>query len=84
MHELGIANSILDAVKTEMQPHPGARALRIAVTVGALSGVDRDSLAFCFEALVKDTPFARLALDLREAAADELELTCLELEEPTP
>jgi hydrogenase nickel incorporation protein HypA/HybF len=84
MHELGIANSILEAVETEMRPHPGARALRIAVTVGAFSGVDRDSLAFCFEAIVKDTPFATLALDLKEAAADELELTCLELEEPTP
>ena len=84
MHELGIANSILEAVETEMRPHPGARALRIAVTVGALSGVDRDSLAFCFEAIVKDTPFAAMALDLKEAAADELELTCLELEEPTP
>jgi Zn finger protein HypA/HybF involved in hydrogenase expression len=67
-----------------MRPHPGARALRIAVTVGALSGVDRDSLAFCFEALVKGTPFELLALDLKEAAADELQLTCLELEEPTP
>jgi hydrogenase nickel incorporation protein HypA/HybF len=84
MHELGIANSILEAVETEMRPHPGARALRIAVTVGALSGVDRDSLAFCFEALVKGTPFELLALDLKEAAADELQLTCLELEEPTP
>jgi hydrogenase nickel incorporation protein HypA/HybF len=84
MHELGIANSILEAVKTEMRPHPGARAVRIAVTVGALSGVDRDSLAFCFEAIVKGTPFELLALDLKEAAADELQLTCLELEEPTP
>ncbi len=84
MHELGIANSILEAVKTELQPHPGARPVRIAVTVGALSGVDRDSLAFCFEAIVKGTPFELLALDLKEAAADELELTCLELEEPTP
>ena len=84
MHELGIANSILEAVETEMRPHPGARAVRIAVTVGALSGVDRDSLAFCFEAIVKGTPFELLALDLKEAAADELQLTCLELEEPTP
>jgi len=84
MHELGIANSILEAVEAEMRPHPGARALRIAVTVGALSGVDRDSLEFCFGALTKGTPFETLALDLKEAAADELQLTCLELEEPTP
>jgi len=84
MHELGIANSILEAVEAEMRPHPGARAVRIAVTVGALSGVDRESLEFCFEAITRDTPFAALKLDLREAERDELELTCLELEEPTP
>jgi Zn finger protein HypA/HybF involved in hydrogenase expression len=67
-----------------MRPHPGARAVRIAVTVGALSGVDRDSLAFCFGAIVKGTPFEKLALDVREGASDELDLTCLELEEPEP
>jgi hydrogenase nickel incorporation protein HypA/HybF len=84
MHELGIANSILQAVETEMRPHPGARAVRIAVTVGALSGIDRDSLEFCFGALTKGTPFESLALDVKEAASDELELTCLEVEETTP
>ena len=84
MHELGIANSILEAVETEMRPHPGARAVKIGVTVGALSGVDRDSLAFCFQAIVKGTPFESLALDVRDAAADELELNSLELEEPEP
>jgi Zn finger protein HypA/HybF involved in hydrogenase expression len=83
MHELGIANSILEAVETEMRPHPGARAVKIGVTVGALSGVDRDSLAFCFEAITKGTPLETLQLDLRDAAADELELSYLELEEPT-
>jgi hydrogenase nickel incorporation protein HypA/HybF len=84
VHELGIANSILEAVQTEMLPHPGARAVKIGVTVGAFSGVDPDSLAFCFEVLTKGTPFESLVLDLRTAAADELELSQLELEEPSP
>jgi len=84
MHELGIANSILEAVETEMRPHPGARPVKIGVTVGALSGVDRDSLAFCFQAIVKGTPLEALALEVHDAPADELELTCLELEEPEP
>lgn len=84
MHELGIANSILEAVETELRPHPGARAVKIGVTVGAMSGVDRDSLAFCFEVITKGTPFEPLVLDLQEAAADELVLSYLELEESTP
>jgi hydrogenase nickel incorporation protein HypA/HybF len=84
MHELGIANSILEAVQTEMRPHPQARAVKIGVTIGAYSGVDRDSLAFCFEAITRGTPFESLILDLHDAPADELKLSQLELEEPGP
>ena len=82
MHEIGIAESILQAVRTEMEPHAGARPVRVAVRVGAMSGVDRDSLAFCFEAITKGTEFEALVLALEEAPADELELSSLELEEP--
>jgi hydrogenase nickel incorporation protein HypA/HybF len=82
MHEIGIAESILDAVRTEMKPHAGARPVKVAVKVGAMSGVDRDSLAFCFEAITRETPFESMILELEAAPADELELSYLELEEP--
>ena len=82
MHEVGIAWSILEAVQTEMRPHTGARPVKLAVKVGVMSGVDRDSLSFCFEAITKGTIFETLILSLEEAPADELELSYLELEEP--
>jgi len=82
MHEVGIANSILDAVRTEMLPHAGARPVKVAVKVGAMSGVDRDSLSFCFEAITRGTLFESTILAVEDAPADELELTYLELEEP--
>ena len=82
MHELGIAESILEAVETEMRAYAGSRPIKVAVKVGALSGVDRDSLSFCFEAITKGTPFEELILALEDAPADELQLTSLELEEP--
>ena len=82
MHYVGIAQSILDAVRTEMQPYPGARPLKVAVKVGAMSGVDRDSLSFCFEAITKGTLFEPLILAIEDTPADELELSHLELEEP--
>jgi hydrogenase nickel incorporation protein HypA/HybF len=82
MHEMGIANSILEAVRTEMTPYPAARPVKVKVRLGVMAGVDASSLSFCFEALVKDTPFEPLALEIEEAAADELELSSLELEEP--
>ena len=81
MHEVGIAQSILDAVEVEMRPHPSARPVKVAVKVGAMSGVDRDSLEFCFEAIKRGTAFEEMALAVEDASADELELISLELEE---
>jgi hydrogenase nickel incorporation protein HypA/HybF len=82
MHEVGIAESILDAVRTEMRPHAGARPIKVTVKVGAMAGIDRDSLSFCFEAITRATLFESMTLVIEDAAADELELTYLELEEP--
>lgn len=64
MHELGIATAILERVQTEAQRHPGARFTRVGVRVGELSGVDPDALAFGFEALVKETDWESLTLDI--------------------
>ena len=82
MHEVGIAQSILEAVQTEMRPHPGALPVKLAVKVGAMSGVDRDSLSFCFEVITRGTLFETMILAIEDAPADELELSYLELEEP--
>lgn len=64
MHELGIANSVLDAVRTEAARHPGAFPIKVAVRVGELSGVDPGALAFSFEALTCKTEWARIALEV--------------------
>ncbi len=68
MHELSIAQSIIDRVGREMQRHPGARASAVGVKVGEVSGVDRDALAFGFEMLVKDTEWQRLKLEIEYCA----------------
>ena len=54
MHEMGIASSVLDAARKETERHPGARLTRIGVRIGAWSGVDPESLRFCFEAIAAD------------------------------
>lgn len=64
MHELGIAQSILSRAEEESARHGGARVTRVGVRVGQLSGVDPEALSFGFEALVKDTPLARVVLEL--------------------
>jgi len=83
MHEMGIASSILDAVQRELLRYPGYRAAKIDVRIGEFAGVDGESLRFCFDAIVKDSLFAPLELNIEPRSGDELDLGSLELEEVT-
>ena len=64
MHEMGIANSILEAVYREMRSHPGKRATKAGVRIGELAAIDNESLRFCFEALARDTALDGLQLEI--------------------
>ncbi len=64
MHEMAIANSVIDAARAEALLRPGMRVAKIAVRVGDLAGVDPDALSFCFEALVKETNFESVVLEI--------------------
>jgi hydrogenase nickel incorporation protein HypA/HybF len=65
MHELSIAESILEAVRKELASRPGARPTRVGLRIGELAAVDVDSLSFCFEAVLKGTDWESLQLDAR-------------------
>ncbi len=65
MHELGIANSVLEAVQKEAERRPGARVTKVGLRVGDLAGVDRDALTFSLEVLVQGTKFEKLELDIQ-------------------
>ncbi|HML15818.1 MAG TPA: hydrogenase maturation nickel metallochaperone HypA [Bryobacteraceae bacterium] len=86
MHEMGIASSVLEAVHKELHRHPGNRAAKVGLRIGEYAGVDRESLEFCFEALVKGTPLEPLELEIELCRVadgrrgDELEMAYLELE----
>jgi len=82
MHEMGIANSILEAVRTEAAAYAPARATKVGVKIGEMAGVEPSSLAFCFEVLVKGSDLEPLELEIRPGTADELAFAYLELEEP--
>ena len=58
MHELGLAQGILDLVRQHVAETdlPAVRAIR--VRVGEMAGVVADSLEFCFSAIVDGTPCA--------------------------
>jgi hydrogenase nickel incorporation protein HypA/HybF len=62
MHEMGIANSVLDAVRSEMVRYPGASPCKVCVRIGEMAAIDQDALRFCFEAMILETDLASLEL----------------------
>jgi hydrogenase nickel incorporation protein HypA/HybF len=62
MHEMGIANSVLEAVRTEVALHPGTYPCKVGVRIGEMAAIDQDALRFCFEAIIQDTDLAALEL----------------------
>jgi hydrogenase nickel incorporation protein HypA/HybF len=82
MHEMGIASSVIEAVRGEIARHPGARASKVGLRLGEWSGVDVESLRFCLEVLVKGTELEPLALDIDfRPRGSELDIAYLELDD---
>ena len=67
MHELSIAKSVLETVRTELERRPGARLHKVGLRVGELSGVNADALSFSFEVLVKGTDLEPVALEIESS-----------------
>ena len=55
MHEMSIAQSLVDIVKEEMVKNNAMVLKSIRLNVGQLSAVVPDSLSFCFEVITKET-----------------------------
>lgn len=70
MHEMSIAMSIVDAVSDKARQEGCSVVTGIELVVGRLSGVEVESLRFCFSAAARNTPVenAELSIEEREAA----------------
>ena len=55
MHELSIAQSIMQIVLSEAERARARKVLKVTIKVGELAGVLPDSLTFCFNLLAKST-----------------------------
>ena len=56
MHELAMAQSLLNRVLDEAARNGGGRITRVKLRIGALSHVSPESLEFAFEVIAKGTP----------------------------
>jgi hydrogenase nickel incorporation protein HypA/HybF len=79
MHELGLAQGILDIVSEHVPEGRAGDVRAVRVRVGALAGVVVDSLEFCFGAIVAGTPYAAAVLDVEPCPARELHVVYVEL-----
>lgn len=66
MHELGIAQSIVESVREEAARHGAGRVVRIGLRVGEMSGVNAEALRFSFQVIVQDTELAPAELDIED------------------
>jgi hydrogenase nickel incorporation protein HypA/HybF len=64
MHEMGIASSVLEAVRAEAARHSGAQPRKVGLRIGELAAVDPSALEFCFEALIRETELAELEIEI--------------------
>ena len=66
MHELAIAESVIDTVTQRL---PGARITGVHLEIGALSGVVADSIRFCFDLATEGTGLEGATLEITEPPA---------------
>jgi hydrogenase nickel incorporation protein HypA/HybF len=71
MHEMSIAQSVLEIVNDTLQQNPGSKLKKVVVKVGELVAVVPDSLQFCYQALTADTPMegSELVIEVIPVAA---------------
>lgn len=62
MHELSIAQSILDCIRQQLVPYPGATPKRVGIKIGSMAAIDPSALQFSFEAMVMGTDWEKLEL----------------------
>ncbi len=64
MHEMSIAQSLLDVIKDEMRKHNATELKSVLVHIGQLSAIVPESLSFCFEVMTSGTELEGAKLNM--------------------
>ena len=67
MHELSMAQSVLETLHAELERRPGARLQKVGLRVGELSGVNAEALNFSFGILVQGTELEQVKLEIESS-----------------
>jgi hydrogenase nickel incorporation protein HypA/HybF len=64
MHEMSIAQSVLDIAFGEMEKNASKGVKKIKISIGEFSGVVKEALEFAFDVLKPGTPAARANVEI--------------------
>jgi hydrogenase nickel incorporation protein HypA/HybF len=76
MHELGIMSSAMESVLQQAHARGAQRVHRIVLRIGALAGVEPESLRFAFDVVTRDTLAAGSTLEVDAVPARAYCATC--------
>lgn len=76
MHELSIAQNILDVVKQNVPEDELDKVRSIKLRIGEFAGIVVDSLEFCFEAVTADTSLEKAKLHIDNVSVKGKCKTC--------
>jgi hydrogenase nickel incorporation protein HypA/HybF len=79
MHELSIAETVVDMLAEEATRHGANKILSVRIRLGRLSGVVRDALAFSFDVAAQGTIAEGARLDIEDASGHEMEVVAMEI-----
>lgn len=69
MHELSLTETIVKILTEESRKQGFRRVKRVVLEIGALSGVEPDSIGFCFDVVAENTVAQGAELQIRRDAA---------------
>lgn len=65
LHEMSIAEGILDIALTEAAKNGGSRIAEVGLLIGEMSGIETEALSFCWDSLTKKTIAAGAVLKIK-------------------
>lgn len=75
MHEMSIAESIVEICLDTLKAHEGTIIHSVQVHVGMMSGIEPDALHFCFDAVTKNTAAQDAKLEITQIP---VQATCVD------
>lgn len=78
MHEMSLAQGILQIVEDTLAHHGGTRASLVKLEVGRLAGVELDALRFCFGVVCASSPAEGAVLEVDEPPGQAWCMRCSE------